>query len=292
MWISLLLSCASFSDSFSRSMWLGHRGELQEDRHQDEGHAQHQVRRLDAFDAGLGAARQHAAEDRHADQQRPDGGAEVVDATGQRQPLRTGLGITDDDGQRVGRDLLQREAQANDEEARQHQVERPGVGRRIEQQRAQRGDHQAQADSVLVADLVEQIETDDLGDRHVDQRADGIRDVERDGDVLALRLRQVEGFLEHRDQDVVAGGNETPEEEDGDQHAELRPSGGLGGHGLVCLLVWDPDGTASLRSRRAIATCTASAPRRETAGRRVDHLIACTSPHPVRRPHRPPPGCW
>ena len=270
---------------------VGHRGELQEDRHQDEGHAQHQVRRLDALDAGFGAARQHAAEDRHADQQRADGGAEVVDATGQRQPLRAGLGVTDDDGQRIGRDLLQREAKAHDEQAGQHQVEGTGVGCGIEQQRAQRGDHQAQADAVLVADAVEQIQAHDLGYRHVDQRAYGVGYVERDGHVLALCLRQVEGFLEHRDQDVVAGRNEAPEEEHGDQHAELRPSGGLGGHVLVCLLVRYPDGTASLRSRRAIATCTAAAPRDDIAGRCANGLTARTSPRRRHRPRRPPPGC-
>src|SRR5690606_24888505 len=33
------------------------------------------------------------------------------------------------------------------------------------------------------------------------------------------------------DQDVVAGGHEAPEEEHGDEHAELRPAGLLGGHG-------------------------------------------------------------
>src|SRR5690606_21992400 len=51
--------------------------------------------------------------------------------------------------------------------------------------------------------------------------------------VLALRLAQVEGVLEDRDQDLVAGGHEAPEEEHGDQDEALRPAGLLGRHGAA-----------------------------------------------------------
>src|SRR5690606_5988177 len=58
----------------------------------------------------------------------------------------------------------------------------------------------------------------------IDQRTDGVGDVERERDQLALGVAQAEGLLEHRDQDVVAGGDEAPEEEHRDEDAELRPA--------------------------------------------------------------------
>ena len=217
---------------------VGHRGELQEHRDQHERGTQHQVGDLDALDAGLGAAGGDAAEDREADQQRPDGGAEVVDAAGHGQALRAGGRVAHHDRQRVGRDLLQREAQADDEQARQHQAVGTAVRRRVEQQRAHRRDQQAQADAVLVADPVEHVRADQLGRHEIDQRAHRVSHVERQRHQLALRLRQVERLLEYRNQDVVAGGHEAPEEEHRDEDAELRPTRLLVGHGIPpCVVV-------------------------------------------------------
>ena len=94
--------------------------------------------------------------------------------------------------------MLQGETESYDEQAGDHQIKRGRLGSRIKQERSQGRKQETERNAVLVADLVEQVSAGSTGNEKINQRANGISDIEGHRYQLALRLRQVQLFLENR----------------------------------------------------------------------------------------------
>ena len=85
---------------------------------------------LDHIERRLNGVRLDGAEDGEAEYERADRGAERVDAMREARAVGPGAWISQRDDVRIGNYLLQRKAQPNDKQGRQHQHEGLLRGRR------------------------------------------------------------------------------------------------------------------------------------------------------------------
>ena len=216
-----------------------------------------QIGQLDRGDIQLaGGMAAEFAEDGQTNQQRADGGAHVVDRSGQAEPLGCGLGRAQGNGQRVGGGLLQGETQAHDEKSGQQEGEGGLVSCGNEEQGAQCGYDQPHGDAPAIPVLSDEVHPHAAGKPHVDQGPHRVGHIEHEGDHLALPLFQGKLLLEHGDQDVVAGGHEAPKEEYAGEHIQSVTAGERGGRFHQVRLVSDKGKGMTLSGRSLFPVLT------------------------------------